>query len=288
MYSEFEEKQYEQPLNNELAEKRKIFPSGQVLESVIGIDAALYSKNIDFWKLFFTWPPTPFMRRWSKGVHLNRALWDDLKDSLDSASFPKFRCNIFIQYKRPEYIFSPLGKEYRYWKQPYFRYGIIDHQQGCLYKLDQRTSGNAIVAYACAAFHSLSDLWQFVKDRKLVENSNFVQPQKINGHKRYTFTNRDILGFAFSKELAKIEKMDLLREIDTMLQQTPAFKSNSEFISSLSRLITGVVKELPNDFQKLHRSIVEFRVPDHELARSIATISAFTFLTNISWAIVYE
>jgi len=53
--AEFEEKQYGQQLNNELlGGSNLIFTPGQFLESYAGFDAALFTRNREFWKKFIS------------------------------------------------------------------------------------------------------------------------------------------------------------------------------------------------------------------------------------------
>lgn len=283
MECEFEEKQYEQLLNFELGEKRKIFPAGQVLENAIGIDVALYSRNVDFWKLWRRFP------RLRSGMHLTRELWDSFEGQLDSGAFPKFKCNIFIQHKRPEFISSPLGKEYDKWKHQYYRYDVVPDQQGILQRLEQKTSKNAIVVYACGAFHEWKDLWHFSASDSLVENSNFARPRSIDGHERYTFVRAGRGGIAFSEAPEKIPPLDFLAEVDARIDVRNEFESNVQFIITLSRQIDEVVEEFPEELGKIYSSMMQFmEIPEHELARSVRTILTFTFLTNVSWLIIYE
>ena len=113
MDCEYEEKQYEQLMNYELAEKGRIYPAGQCLEKDIGIDAALFfSKNSKFWR---KWNDSRSLN-FRPGVNLSRKLWNIAERKLKSAAFPKFKCNLFIQYKRPESIKSPNGKQYPDWR----------------------------------------------------------------------------------------------------------------------------------------------------------------------------
>jgi len=145
--AEFAEKTYETLMNMELPHRSRIFAPGQVDEHHIGIDAAIFTEKRILLKLFgFESVPS--------GKQLNRDLWNlDEKVSL-SKKFPKFKCNIFIQYKIPEFIKSPNGREYSHWNKHYFRYDINSKQQEILYKLESKISSNSIVAYSCPAFYT--------------------------------------------------------------------------------------------------------------------------------------
>ena len=170
MRCEFEERQFEQYLNMELVGKRKIlYVPGLLFEKTLGIDAAIFSKNPKFWGLWSPyWKMPPFMRWWKPGVYLDKNLWDLGEEELTNGTFPKFKFNLFIQHKRPVYIKSPLGREYRYWNLPYFRYDLTTHQQIILGKLEQNVTSNAIVVYACPAFWKFQELWKFFSKRKLI------------------------------------------------------------------------------------------------------------------------
>lgn len=96
---EFEEKSYEGPLYNQLERgQRNIFTPGQVLESVLGFDRALFLANAAIWQTlgydtppagaalaYFNWPS-----RW--GPHNPRR------------ELPPFRLNLFLQAKRPRFF----------------------------------------------------------------------------------------------------------------------------------------------------------------------------------------
>jgi len=285
MECEFEEKQYEQLMNYELAEKGQIYPAGQCLEKDLGIDAAL----------FFS-PSSFFWRRWNNldtfvkkhGVKLSAALWDVAEDKLRSGKFPKFKCNLFIQYKRPERISSPNGKEYKRWKQPYFRYSIKEHQQDALSMLERRTAPHALVVYACASFSKIEDLWQHAERNALVQNSNFCQPHDLIGHYRYTFVQNMKNGHACS-EPAEVEGIDLLHEMGKLLEKPAPFEDNVQFLVQLAKNIEVSIGDLRHETGIWFNLIKDaMTYPEHRLARSIATILAFNFSVNTSWEIGYE
>ena len=283
MQCEFEEKQYEQPLNMELTWKRKIYIPGQVFENDIAIDAAIFSKNPKFWKLW----EYGTKRKWKSGTRLKPELWDMVEETWKSDMFPKFKFNLFVQYKRPEYIYLPWGKEYDHWKQPYFRYDLTGHQQNTLYKLEQRVASTAIVTYACPSFWKRSDLWRFING-KLIENSNFVRPHRLHGHQRYTFVQGGKNGYAFS-EGAKIEGTDILSEIDRMFEKPIDFENNVQFVNILAKEIRRVMEESESrtrwDWSTIERAI---EYPRHELGSSVMTILIFNLFTNTLWGIGYK
>ena len=76
----FEEKTYESYFNNELDSKSLIyFPPGQVLEGLLGFDAASYSQNRELWRMIgYPWSYLHFT-----GVNL-RDIADELQLLPDS------------------------------------------------------------------------------------------------------------------------------------------------------------------------------------------------------------
>ena len=280
---EFEEKEYEQPLNYELAWKRRVWSPGQVFEKKLGFDAAIFSKNPRFWKLW-----TKGTRRtWKLGIKLDQELWNIIEETWKSNAFPKFKFNLFVQHKRPEYIFSHFGREYGYWNKPYFRYDLIDHQQDALDKLEQRVSSNGIVVYACPSFWKREDLWSFMLG-KLIESSNFVQPHRLRGHKRYTFIQGGKNGQAFS-DPEKIEGITLLTEIDKMFERSIEFENNIRFMNMLARGIRSAIQELEKKTRESYFALERaIGLPDHELGRNIMTTLIFTYFTNTTWGIGYD
>jgi len=286
MDCEYEEKQYEQLMNYELAEKGRIYPAGQCLEKDIGIDAALFfSKNSKFWR---KWNDSRSLN-FRPGVNLSRKLWNIAERKLKSAAFPKFKCNLFIQYKRPESIKSPNGKQYPDWRHAYFRYKIRPHQQNTLAELERKTSPNAIVVYACASFSKIDALWKNAENNHLVENSNFVPPHTLIGHHCYTFINGTNGGKACS-EPVKVKGIELLNELNKLIEEIDNYEDNVQFMSVLAINLEKTIHDLENQetARWFHSIKKNMDIAEHRLARSLATIFAFNFVTNTTWAIGYR
>jgi len=284
MDCEFEEKEFEQPLNAELSCKGRIFPPGQVLEGKIGIDAAVFSVNKNLWLL---WNKNgPFSDK--KGVHLNSKLWDFVAQRIDDSRFPKFKCNVFLQHKCPTFIKKKWGGQYPYWNQPYYRYALKGNQQDTLFRLEQKISSHAIVAYSCPSFWESEELWKHTAEFDLVENTNFARPSEMSGHVIYTFVKCGAFGKAFSEKPKAVKCADILREIGDLKQKEPPFARNTSFISSLSKDIQEVVEKSSEIFKGSYFRILESLViPEHELVRNMTKISIFTYMADISWGISY-
>lgn len=284
MECEFEEKEYEGPLNCEIGEKRKIYSPGQAFESIIGIDAAIYSVHDAFWGFLGLKRPS----NWKSGVHLTPELWSFVKKNIDSSRFPKFKVNLFLQHKRPEYIKSHSTKEFSYWKIPCYRYKLKDKQQNILYRLEQRVAKKAIVTYACPCFHTHRELHEFTQRSKLVDNSNFAQPCNLQGHTRHTFVNGRLSGHAFS-EPTETRGIDLLEDIDKALSGDISYENNSSFIISLAKDIEKVIEQSDAEFRESYHSFVQYiGLPEDELGYCLVKVQLFSYMANVRWHIVCQ
>lgn len=147
MKCDYSEKEYEHYMNIELKSKVRIFmPSPYEEGRYFGIDAAVFSKNPSFWNMW-----NYIVSCWQSGVQLDPKLWGIVKDVLKDSEFIKLRYNLFVQYKTPDYITRPkTSLQYTYWKKPFLRYNIDEHQQNLLSKLEYNTKNHALVVYACA------------------------------------------------------------------------------------------------------------------------------------------
>lgn len=273
-------------MNVELAVRGSlIFSPGQMLENKIGLDAALFSRNPKFWQLWtnrrYGWWAHKTYR---SGSIIEAAWWHDFEQQLNSSSFPKLKFNLFIQHKRPEFIRSPKGGERQHWNNPYFRYYINPQQQKRLYTLEQKLGSQGITVYACPAFWETTDLWNFIVAHSLIENTNFVEPHQLEGHNCYTFVNGGKIGKACS-EPKNIESLNLLKYIDQMLEKETDFRSNSEFIHSLSKKVTLVMQESFEGLKDIYERIVERSMIGNSLANSFNNILTFVALTNLSWSV---
>lgn len=250
-------------------------------EYLIGIDAAIsYSEQ-------YIWNTFRYKRPFSSGVYLTPELWDLVEEDLKTSKFPDFKCNIFVQYKRPEYIFRSNGAEYKkFWKQPYFRYKIKMRQQGVLYNLEQNIPSNSIVVYGCAAFWTYKNLYEFYGKTKLIENSNFIQPHKLQNHKKYTFINSGNVGKAFSKP-TDIEGLNIINYINRMSKSQKEFNNNLEFLLSLNKSLEKVIMEFDDEYKRIFMSMKKtIKIPNYEIAIAFKNILLFTFITNTRWFIV--
>lgn len=289
MRAEFEEKTYENYLTLELVGNRRLcFSPGQVLESILGFDAAFYTTNHSFWRNFPLPRPWWYFERFNHplGIKLSREWWQELEEEIEH--FPKFKFNCFVQAKRPAYMVSPISAEYSSWKMPYFRYDTFPDQQKALESLAQKTSGKAIVVYACPAFHKSKELFEFNAGRLLVQKSNFCEIIRLNNHNRYSFTKPGNKGIAHS-EPEPVESMPFGQSLDELGNQEST-QSNVTFLTRTAELTHSAAEQLGNLFEAY--SLVEGRSSQNadgmgSLAKSLARINSFLLVCNVKLLIGY-
>ena len=198
MDCEFEEKQFEQQFNATLLDRRKLtYAPGQVLENLLGFDAAFLTSNRLIWKGFPRRSRGHLFRRQPRGMRLDRKWWNTLDSEIEW--FPKFKLNLFIQYKRPQFLTTPIAREWSDWKRPYFRYKLISHQQRALLHLAKRIRSEGVVVYVSPAFRLLSSLWEAMDQGNLIDQSNFAEAINLNGHSRYSYTDAGSTGKSHSE-----------------------------------------------------------------------------------------
>lgn len=184
--AEFEEKELEGPLNAQLTTgSGLIWTPGQVLEAVVGIDAALMVTDAAFWASVGFGPVPP-------GLPASPLWWPGWPAVNDRPLFafrtpPPFRLNLFLQYKRP--YFLKRGKEYRHWRSAYFRFDLTPHQQRALEACANSLGDRGYVAYGSPAFSRRADLFTFQEQRSLAANTHFAPALELSKHSRYTYVS---------------------------------------------------------------------------------------------------
>ncbi|MFZ5253069.1 hypothetical protein ACOY6O_03420 [Enterobacter roggenkampii] len=194
MKTEFEEKDFEAPLYNELRfGSHRIATPGQVFEGKFGIDAALEAEHPLFWDLF-GFHDVP------KGVILEDLRWGFMWRQLRrKRKLPTFNTNLLIQAKRPTPMNRPssLLKGYGF-SSKFWRFDITVHQQEILERVSRNLRRKALVVYASPAFHSLDELYEFTESQLVMENTNFVKVERLHNHKQWNYYQPGTRGVAHS------------------------------------------------------------------------------------------
>src|SRR4051812_10052329 len=180
--SEFEEREFEAPLYNQLENgTAQVWSPGQVFENYVGIDRALFLSDPALWQLFgASTPPV--------GAFLNRMDLEFLWRRRPRRPLPSFRLNLFIQAKR-SYFHEPVPKTLRseLKKERCWRFDINSDQQAALGTLGTSLGNRAVVCYAAPAFHRLIQLYAHTSRGSIVAASTFPLAERLTGHTAFYY-----------------------------------------------------------------------------------------------------
>lgn len=282
MRVQFEEKTYESYFNNELDQRSSIyFPPGQVLEGVLGFDVSAQTTNKKLWEIF----GYPFLF----SPHFPGVNLQDVAQELDNIighivdSIPRVKANLFIQYKRPEYITTANGKEWIHWNQEYFRYAIYSQQQKLLERIDKNFGRKALVIYAAPAISTLNELVRCKKNKKIIESSNFQKAQDLNNHSRNTYIQSGTHSVACS-EPEIIENINILSELERF-EQTETAKAR-ESIENTSKSVEEILTS-DTDYRIAFNSLMEEHreLKRYKILYSHLVMKCFREVTGVQWLV---
>lgn len=156
-------------------------------------------------------------RRWAHLPGLAISEFDHIGDEI-SPRLPPFKFNLFVQYKRPEYLSRSSAVEWPCWGNPYFRYETTPHQHALLAKIERRSHGRAATVCAAPAFWSNNDLWSHVTSESIVAQSNIASVGRLNGHSRFSYLAAGCVGKGHSDPV-DIESPAIEQVLETGLSQ---------------------------------------------------------------------
>lgn len=279
--AEFCEREYESNFNRQMPTLHEfIWTPRQPQEHFLGFDAAFLSDTLLIFGLF---PELPFL---PTGMQLSPDDWQEYFEILDR-SFPPCCFNLFVQHKRPAFIGSHLGKERSHWGHPYFRYDIDPNQQACLEKLEAVAGNDALVTYACAAFHTTQELWDHTARTTLIQSSNFVRPSDLAGHDRYSFDLPGSTGLATS-EPEIVESQAFTERFRRHLDASD-LRPLSEILRSTGKIVRNAIDEsaVPHRlFDQIISDTIQEDIDEASMLLSYITIQAFCYWNRTSWSVV--
>jgi hypothetical protein len=209
MKAEFKEKTYELQFHAELTKKTNIaYAPDQIDEALLGFDGSFFLGHP--MRIF----PFPFVRarRRHRLVGIIAKDIQGIGDTLDSR-LPPFRLNLFVQYKRPEWLSRRNAGEWSAWNAPYYRYAIDSLQQKRLEAIIDAAGDRAAVIYAAAAFYKNADLFRHMEKSEVIANSNIGSASRMSGHSKFTYSGPGSVGFAHSDpERVESPTLDALLE----------------------------------------------------------------------------
>ncbi|MFH0806577.1 MAG: hypothetical protein V1885_02540 [Candidatus Brennerbacteria bacterium] len=286
MRATFEEKTYENYFNSELDRRTEIyFPWGQVQEGHLGFDSSAFSRSRRLWRglghPFWFFPPFG-------GIELQE-IADEMEQFLgiEIDHVPTMKANLLFQYKKPEYITTHLGAEWRHWNAPYYRYDIYRKQQDLLMHIHSTFGTRALVLYASPAIHDVNDLVKAHIALQLLDRSNFKRASDLDSHERNTYIQAGTYSIACS-EPERIGNLDLLRTLEELSSddETKRDENNQDFIINFRRRIASLMSEdgyYSESFRMLNESIA--KLERYQLLYSFLVMRNFRQLTAIQWLV---
>lgn len=182
--AEFEEKEFEQAAGLELAEgvageRGVILSAGQVLERIVGYDAAAApARRHLIWQLLGV--PRP------SGLRLIPDLWSPAQQP-PPHRLPDTPVSLILQFKRPEYLFGHRATQWPMWHQPFFRFMRTGEQHRILLRLERRLADQALVRYAAPAFWRRSELEAAHLLRQVLSLTGFAKPSDFGRHRVWSY-----------------------------------------------------------------------------------------------------
>lgn len=239
--AEFEEKEYEGPLYNQLASgSRYLWQPGQVLEEYLGFDAGLFLSEPYVWHL-------RGFRRPLRGFLVNRFAWPFLPIEIRRNRLPRFRLNCFIQAKRPD-VGSRLTKRLSALgpKRPYFKFPTETDQHNALEAGAKKLKSRALFTYAAAAFHKSQELFLHMTLGTVVENSTFPDVLSLSGHKAWYYNEPGSVGIV-NQDFELLKLLSLEARIEVLVgehrNQTEQDLSPSAALAELLGSLQEVVRD---------------------------------------------
>lgn len=276
---EFKEKTYEKYVSQELGRLTNIsFSPDQCDENALGFDDAF---QLGLPHVFLV---APFVRRRRRsrlaGVTIAQL---DLLAEEALRHMPPFRFNLFIQYKRPDYLTSKGAGEWSAWKQAYYRFDITAHQQELLQKIDQASHGRAVTVYAAAAFSTSDALYSHAEARAVIDHSAFADVKRLVGHGKYSYVSPGNVGMGHS-EPAGIQSGRLRESVATALSQNDVLDAATHVIKTAGT-ITEVIQgddQANALFTRTRRILEEGQPSNTELGKALDALVAFTDAFEVS------
>ncbi len=287
-----------------LLSSNNLWTPGQVFEKIFGIDAAILATDISFWR-HFGYSSIPV------GTVLGNYRWHWLWRAVTKTirKFPTFKVNLLIQAKRPSYryginaVYAKKGIKKNYWQ-----FTLTPHQQKILEHLERKLAADALVIYACAAFHKFADLDSYITSGQIVANSTFVKPSKLAGHSKWVYDQAGTVGLACSK-IEKHHDKEFMEQLEELYSRTSNDKEDNsddalKNLLELERISIEICNELQekNPIAKAYiarqkamttvlenissNRINESNDINFQAVRSFLSFDIFTSTLNLSWTTI--
>ncbi|MDA0178794.1 hypothetical protein OJ997_00685 [Solirubrobacter phytolaccae] len=293
-WAHFEEKEFEVAAAVELSHAPSgpgyVFSSGQVLEELLGYDAAVAPPiGHVVWRVLGVRRP--------RGVVLIRSLWE-LGRRPPASRLPTVPVSLVVQYKRPEHLRGARAKQWGLWHAPYFRFTTAPRQQAVLLRLHKQLGADALVRYASPAFWSQGDLEAAIVSRSVLTQTGFVGPDRLAGHRVWTYVGPGQDGLANpTGRRTRFESFDDLRSARERSAVPPPVGGELVLRQSVESHLKRVAAAAREREPQLRRSVVRWagdlqrEVPElgptqREAIVDLATIVTVVAAYGASWHLI--
>jgi hypothetical protein len=200
------------------------YPSGQVLEALVGYDIALNPGEPRIWEILeLGFPP---------GIVLTSGLWSSAPEQPPAADLPRDLVSLILQAKRPQRLDHWRAGQNHYWRGPYYRFYIEEGQQTQLAALEKGVAGQAVVRYASAAFLQLDALYNHQRARLVAHRSAFVAPETLQGHRLWSYAEPGIVGFVNQEGFEA--RADTAETLVASLRERATYQTLNEHVQELA------------------------------------------------------
>jgi len=286
--AEFEEKDFESPLYNQLLYGTNLIATpGQVFEGAFGIDAALQADHPVFWD-WFGFPDIPL------GVRLADFRWGWIWRRVRRVRpLPTFAVNLLVQAKRPDWLKGTSSRLTRHAiGGSYWRFKIKAKQQDLLSRVSRTLSNRALVVYASTAFHTLAALYDHTTAGTIVENCSFVRIERMQNHWSWNYNKPGTSGVAMSDPefIDDVPFIQALEQLSNSERQDPLAE-----LKSLELLLLSAIQEADDNplaqfimrVDKDRDEVIEaLNVEVSSGVRSFVRLRLIFSLLGVSWFII--
>lgn len=291
MKIKFKERTFEKFIDYEisLVAKSPAYSPDPVDEYYLGFDSGFCIPPFDvLWRQLAGHDPHLYMK-WKEFQATRTSLslheLDKLPEYITKPP-PNYFMNLFLQYKRPDYLTRANAKEWSdYNNEPYFRYSLTVgqecpmHQHKALCALKEKAGLRAEVLYVAPAFSKIVDLVRYSGQRKLIDNSNFAPVELIEPtHRTITYqTARG--GITKHSKSEKVSTEEIWKIIDALKQRSE--DDGVETIQSLieEREVMSFACHIKNIATSIDASLFSTDTEDpNRLAQSRFTCTRSEFL----------
>lgn len=280
MFIPIKEKTYETSFMGELRLLTKqLFAPDQCDENFLGFDGSGFiDANLMFKFLpYIRWS----RRRKHTGIKISEIEY--LNEKLNER-LPRFRLNLFIQFKRSEYLRRANAAEWGNWQGEYFRYTIESEQQELMNNILDISMGRAASVYAAGAFKSANEYWNYLENGTVIENSNIISSACLRGHKKYSFSKAGNYGLAHS-DPERVSSISLAKIIDDASQNQEL--SFIEHIKNTEKIILTCLEGEKKQRERLNlvkRALFHNKGDDYLIYEELPWISSMMTITAFSVA----